>query len=237
MGHSNKETLSIAWCDNGMVDGRFADAITQIILTAPSLGINIKSKFRVHGNQIGRQRQVLFDAWADNSDTDWLLWIDSDIVLTKEALSLVWNSADKISRPIVTGVYFISSDPEGTLMKPQPSIFYEGLDGNQLFTVEPLPENKLIKIDYAGFGFVLMHRSIIKELQKVSPDYSIFAEEQKVGNQFVSEDIVFFKNLKKANIPLYAHTGAHVQHMKRFSLDINYYNLYWNYFGKKEGEF
>jgi hypothetical protein len=39
---------------------------------------------------------------------------------------------------------------------------------------------------------------------------------------------VFFRKLKKAGIPLYAHTGATVQHLKTFSFDQNYYNLYWN---------
>jgi hypothetical protein len=38
---------------------------------------------------------------------------------------------------------------------------------------------------------------------------------------------VFFRYLKKAGVPVHAHTGARVKHMKRFSLDENYYKLYW----------
>jgi hypothetical protein len=34
--------------------------------------------------------------------------------------------------------------------------------------------------------------------------------------------------MKKAGIQLYAHTGALVKHMKRFSLDFGYYALYWS---------
>jgi hypothetical protein len=33
--------------------------------------------------------------------------------------------------------------------------------------------------------------------------------------------------MKAAGIPLHAHTGARVKHMKRFSLDADYYNMYW----------
>ena len=39
---------------------------------------------------------------------------------------------------------------------------------------------------------------------------------------------MFFRKLKKAGIKIYAHTGAVVQHMKRFSFDVNYYNVYWD---------
>jgi len=33
--------------------------------------------------------------------------------------------------------------------------------------------------------------------------------------------------MKAAGIPLHAHTGALVKHMKRFSLDYDYYAMYW----------
>jgi hypothetical protein len=33
--------------------------------------------------------------------------------------------------------------------------------------------------------------------------------------------------MKAAGIPLHAHTGAIVKHMKRFSLDYDYYAMYW----------
>jgi hypothetical protein len=35
--------------------------------------------------------------------------------------------------------------------------------------------------------------------------------------------------MKEAGIPLYAHTGALVRHMKRFSLDADYYGLFWSW--------
>jgi hypothetical protein len=33
--------------------------------------------------------------------------------------------------------------------------------------------------------------------------------------------------MKTAGVPLHAHTGAIVKHIKRFSLDYDYYALYW----------
>jgi hypothetical protein len=56
----------------------------------------------------------------------------------------------------------------------------------------------------------------------------MFAEQEGLGDQFIGEDIVFFRKVRAAGIPVHAHTGALVKHMKRFSLDIDYYALYWN---------
>ena len=228
MPHSSKETVALAWCDGGMVDGRFMDGLLLATMNAPKIGMNIVNKIRVNGNQIGRQRQVLFDNWADVTKTDWLLWIDSDIVVTPDSLKLVWDSADKVSRPVVSGTYFVSKENEKSLMQPFPALFKEGTNKHELQIIHPLPQNELIKVDSAGFGFLLMHKSIVPKLREVSPNYSLFAEEEGLGDKYISEDIVFFRKLKSAGIDLYAHTGAVVQHMKRFSFDINYYNLYWN---------
>ena len=228
MPHSSKETVALAWCDGGLVDGRFMDGLLLAIMNAPKIGMRIVNKIRVNGNQIGRQRQVLFDNWADVTKTDWLLWVDSDIVVTPDSLKLIWDSADKVSRPVVSGTYFVSKENEKSLMQPFPALFKEGSNKHELQIIHPLPKNELIKVDSAGFGFLLMHKSIVPKLREVSPNYSLFAEEEGVGDKYISEDIVFFRKLKATGIDLYAHTGAVVQHMKRFSLDINYYNLYWN---------
>jgi len=228
MPHSSKETVALAWCDGGLVDGRFMDGLLLAIMNAPKIGMRVVNKIRVNGNQIGRQRQVLFDNWADVTKTDWLLWVDSDIVVTPDSLKLIWDSADKVSRPVVSGTYFVSKENERSLMQPFPALFKEGSNKHELQIIHPLPKNELIKVDSAGFGFLLMHKSIVPKLREVSPNYSLFAEEEGVGDKYISEDIVFFRKLKATGIDLYAHTGAVVQHMKRFSLDINYYNLYWN---------
>ena len=227
MPHSSKETVALAWCDGGMVDGRFMDGLLLATMNAPKIGMNIVNKIRVNGNQIGRQRQVLFDNWADVTKTDWLLWIDSDIVVTPDSLKLVWDSADKVSRPVVSGTYFVSKENERSLMQPFPALFKEGSTKHELQIIHPLPKNELIKVDSAGFGFLLMHKSIVSKMREVSPDYSLFAEEEGIGDKYISEDIVFFRKLKAAGVDVYAHTGALVQHMKRFSFDINYYNLYY----------
>jgi acetyl esterase/lipase len=75
---------------------------------------------------------------------------------------------------------------------------------------------------------------LFQRLGEVAGDFSVFGENQQVADKFISEDVSFFRKLKSAGIPVYAHTGAHVQHLKTFSFDVNYYHMYWS--GVAEGK-
>lgn len=221
------DTVALGWCDNGTTDGKFTEGLTTALVAGPGNGMPIHTTIRVQGNQIGRQRQALFDHWADKMKTDWLLWVDSDIVLNTEAMKKLWQTADKINKPVVSGIYFISKENEGTLMRPFPVIFND-VSEHQIQYVHPLPKDEVLKVDCAGFGFVLMHKSVVTKLRQAHPGKGMFMETgDGIDDHFIGEDIIFFRRLRAAGIPLYAHTGAIVKHMKRFSLDYDYYGLYW----------
>lgn len=216
--------IVVCWCDNGTTDGKFTEGLVYSIFSSD---VPLVSAMRVQGNQIGRQRQNAFDYWLDKTDFPWVLWVDSDIVLTAEALGKVWKAADPVNRPVVCGTYFISKQNEQALMEPFPALFHFTENDHQIQYVHPLPANSLVQVGCAGFGFVLMHRSAGKKMRKHHGNRPFF-NETGVGEQFVSEDINFFRAMKEAGVPLWAHTGATVQHMKRFSFDLEFYKLYWN---------
>jgi hypothetical protein len=142
-------------------------------------------------------------------------------------MAKLWKTADKIAKPVVSGVYFISKENEGSLMRPFPVLF-DDVDEFQIRYKHPLPKDEVIKIDNAGFGFVLMHKSIVPKMRAAHPGKGMFMETgDGIDDHFVGEDIIFFRRMKAAGIPLHAHTGAIVKHMKRFSLDYDYYAMYW----------
>jgi len=236
VSHSSNETISIGWCDNGMVDGKFAEGLMYTTITSPSRKIPVGNAIRVQGNQIGRQRQALLDMWYDNVKTEWLLWVDSDIVLTLDILETLWKVADKNTHPVVSGVYFISKQMESSLMQPMPALFNETGEEFSIKYLHPLPKDQVVKVDCAGLGLTLMHRSVVPKLRAISPDYSVFAEQENMGEKYVGEDIVFFRNLKKAGVDVHTHTGAIAKHMKRFAFDENFYALYWSAVNAQKAE-
>lgn len=221
--NSQNDILIIGWCDNGFTDSLFTSNTMSIVAGAGGeLGISGLGICQTIGNQIANQRKTLLSDFI-NMDGDWLLWIDSDIVPSMEALKLLWENRNAETHPVISGVYFVSMEMNMTLPKPIPCIFVNKEDGK--VPVHPLPENQLIPIDAAGLGFCLMHKSVAHKLYEAYKD-TVF--QITIDTKHVSEDIAFFKKLKELNIPTYAHTGALVQHIKRFSIDYNYYNLWWH---------
>ena len=224
---NNEETITLGWCDNGTTEGAFTEGLLKIALHGNKVGFPISYVLRTQGNQIARQRQTLLDFWYDNTKTDWLFWVDSDIVLDIEIWQKICGLANKDHYPIVSGVYFIAKELDGNLPILVPCIFND-VDEYLVEHVHPLPENQVIKIDAAGMGLVIMHRDVIAKLkEKYGENSFLFAENNMAGEKFVGEDISFFRKCKETDIPVYANTGAISKHIKKVALDTDYYNLYW----------
>ena len=219
-----QDTVSIAWCDNGSVDGKFMHGVTNVITDS---GIKFSSTIRSGGNQIARQREHVIRYWYEKAKTDWLLWVDSDVVISPDKFLRLWNKKDKDKHPIITGVYFTSKNPEEPLMVPEPTV-YEFVDAGQTIAIKPihpLPKDKFIKVDAAGMGFVLMHRSAVEKIIDNVPDAAMFME-AGTEKTFIGEDIYFFALCGKAGVEVWCDTGATVPHIKRFSFDEHYYNAF-----------
>ena len=129
---------------------------------------------------------------------------------------------------MVSGIYFIAKDRDGSLPVFMPVIF-DDIDEYTVKYHHPLPPNQVLKIDMAGMGFVVMHRDVVTKLrEKYGNEVSFFAENDQKNEKFVGEDITFFRKCKQAGIPLHAHTGAVAKHMKTTVWDMDMYALYWS---------
>ena len=112
-------------------------------------------------------------------------------------------------------------------MQPMPCIFNETGNEYEVTYLHPLPKNQIVKVDNAGMGLVMMHKSVLARLNEHFPDDFWFGENNARGEKFIGEDIAFFRKVKAAGVPVYAHTGVLAKHMKRFAFDDAYYNLFW----------
>jgi hypothetical protein len=105
---------------------------------------------------------------------------------------------------------------------------FDDIDTYSIRYHHPLPHDQVIKVDSAGMGLVIMHRSVIKKLkEKYGKKSFLFAENNVSEDEFIGEDISFFRKCKEIKIPVYCNTGAIAKHIKRIPWDQDYYGLYW----------
>ena len=229
--HSPEETITIAWCDGSTVESPFVSGIISIMLRLQERGIRLHSVSHRIGNEIYRQRQDLLDSWYENEDADWLLWLDSDVIMSPKVFDLMWDSADSKKQPIITGVYMTHKDNQGALRMPFPCVFNYDEKEDDYKPIHPLPSNSLMKVDAAGMGLVLLHRSVIKKLYDKYPKGDLF--NVSLIDPVKSEDLSFFDKLRESGIPVYVHTDAIAKHIKKVYLDKDYYDHWWSVFGGK----
>ena len=236
------EKITIAWCDTGRVEGSFAAGI-HFAITGRDIGNQFTDVIRSKGMKIATQRQEVFNTWMlpDFEESDWLLWLDSDIEVDYNVLKCLMDSADKDIAPVVSGLYFtVASYDENGLPIPTPCFFQydKELDlrswGKISMNVEKDPS--MIEAESVGFGMLLMHRSVAKRLVSHFNNKHLFLEIQDENDHgiFWGEDVVFCQNIKELGIPIYVNTRAIPRHWKTVPIDNRYHKLYYESKGVKD---
>lgn len=134
------------------------------------------------------------------SECEYLLFLDSDIILNESAFDLMMD-ADKGA---ISGIYH-----KKTHLVRETEV-YKVEDGKFKAYSTGEPPEGVFEITACGFGCVLLKREVVKQIYRQTGGYPFrFIQ----GAQYVSEDIYFCNELSKAKIALYADGRAIVGHV------------------------
>ena len=169
-----------------------------------------------------RSRNVVVKTFLETTDADWLLMIDSDERLSLQTWHKLIDSAHDKDRPIVSGLVFAAFFDGEDSLRPVPTIYRMDPEKG-LEAIDAYPIDKLIEVDATGTGCLLIHRSVLLDMQKQATpnqgkDWAWFVEGAIDGTYF-GEDLLFSKRLKSMGYKIFAHTGAILPHHKQFWLD------------------
>lgn len=209
-------SVTLAWCDSGMVYGEFTNSLLNLVMNNKKIAGIIRSQ----GKNIGIQRQEVLDFWIkEYEDSEWLLWVDSDIEFSQEDFDKLFLSADKDTRPVVAAIYLLllNKDSDGTML-PSLSFNYESLES--LTGVN--------KVNSTGFGMILIHKSVVEKMYSAFGTKHLFNSiQENKENEFIGEDVYFCKLLNEIEVPIHVNCDVFVKHHKTYVLDKNYLNLFW----------
>lgn len=209
----------------GMVNNGTIDALLAMDLIHIAREKNGHFDHMVQVGNVGlttRSRNVVVKTFLETTDSDWLLMIDSDERLSLDAWHKLIDAAHDKDRPIVSGLVFAAFFDSEDSLRPVPTIYRMDPERG-LEAIDDYPIDELIEVDAVGTGCLLIHRSVLLDMQKQATpnqgaNWAWFVEGAIDGTYF-GEDLLFSKRLKSMHYKIFAHTGAILPHHKQFWLD------------------
>lgn len=209
------DRVVIGYCDPGEVDGAFC---ADLFTLAGSRPARLGPLLRVEGTGLlSRIRNELVATFLDRTDAEWLLMLDTDHRVSVRTFDLLTGAASYGSAPVVAGLYF-AAFRGGLYPRPVPTIYRDTPAG--LVPLDDYPADSLVRVDAAGTGCLLVHRSALEKVRAAAPPahraWAWFADGPTDDGRWLSEDLTFCARLRAAGVPLHAHTGALLPHRKAF---------------------
>lgn len=178
---------------------------------------------RIKGSGLlSKLRNRVVKAFLENTDSDWLLMIDTDEQLNIEVFDMLINTAHDKERPVVSGLVFAAFDAhKHPYPKPVPAIFQDAPEG--FLPLFKYDRNSVFEIDACGTGCVLIHRSVLEKMRENADpnqgtDWCWFWDGPIDGN-WVSEDLLFSRRIRQLGFPIHVNTAAILPHQKSYWLD------------------
>jgi glycosyltransferase involved in cell wall biosynthesis len=166
------------------------------------------------------------------SDSDWLLWIDTDIGFESDALEKLLSVADPVTAPIVGGLCFIegdySHDFRGGLRSSLAPTLYDwawiepksGMPGAyKMITRQDWPTDQPTRVGATGCGLLLTHRSVYEKQsawlrEQGAPPNIWFERIPGPDGERCGEDVSFCLRAHQVGLPILVHTGVITTHQK-----------------------
>ena len=162
---------------------------------------------------ISAARNTLTLRFLDEHEAEWLLWVDSDMAFSADALDALLDSADPQTAPIVGGLCF--GMMQGRLF---PTIYMLAEDDEGLprtVRVGQYPADALVKVAGTGAAFLLIHRSALNTIRERGFNATFpFFQETEMHGQPVGEDVTFCLRALACNLPVHVNTAVKIGHHK-----------------------
>lgn len=157
--------------------------------------------------------------FLDETDAEWLLWIDTDMGFRPDSVKRLVDTANAHHLLALGGLCFSvrQGDPDGYggyLTTPRPTLYrWDGGDEGGFTLLDDYPIDSLVQVDATGAAFLMLHRSALYQVRDMFGD-EWFSTTFYPDGRHVAEDLSFCRRLMQAGVPLYVHTGIRTTHAK-----------------------
>lgn len=232
---ADNSTVQVAYLHSSRVSHSWHQSMMNMIAFDKSLGANVIESAPMAvscsgPNSLVEGRNMAVQHFLDKTDHGWLMFIDTDMGFSPDALEQLLFAADPVERPIVGGLCFalkhMGPDGKGGYnVRPVPTLFAWAKNPEQGYGFANrfiYPPETLVQVAGTGAAFLLIHRSALVRMRAEHGDAWFDFVQYGDGAQ-VSEDLSFCYRVGQAGIPIFVHTGVKVTHHKEMWLGENSY--------------
>jgi len=199
-------SVFVTWCDPGEVQGAFAESLIGLFAVGVPNGL-VSGWARLEtGPVLDKARNEMTERFLATS-ADWMLMVDADMTFNADLLERLLRVADPAERPIV-GPLCYSMSHAG----PWP-VLYE-LRGGQFYPIPDPPADTLLRVDGAGTGCLLIHRSALERIAASSDWPGQWFDHVYLSRHPLGEDLSFCVRARQAGLPIWVDTGIPIGHVK-----------------------
>lgn len=203
---SKRFDFIIYLCSYGQTQDETARCIVELYL---SRSYNFDTLWVSRDAIIGRSRSLACTHFLRQGNSDYMIFLDSDVTFTKQDIEKVYKSL-KAGYPIVAGV---CSASDGSI----PGISATPITFN---------ENKLFEMKSIGTSFMGISKQALQKIKDTLnlpllnqgewwECYSFFdAGYSPEDNTYMAEDWDFCRKATKAGVKIYLHSGTRLGHIK-----------------------
>lgn len=216
IAYLHPQTVSHSWHESMMRLVAY-DAANEgrVVGTGGPFMIRCDSGGLVDARNLGMTR------WLDETDHEWLFWIDTDMGFAPDTVDQLIAVADPALRPVVGGLCFGLREHAydgigGRRVSPVPTLFdWAEQDGHVGFTPRwRYAPDVVTQVAATGAACLLIHRTAAEKLRAEYGDCWFDTTRYGDGRR-VSEDLSFCYRLGAQAIPVFVHTGVKTNHHKQ----------------------
>jgi len=177
-------------------------------------------------------RNQLARVVIDESESEWLLMVDSDMGFEHDLLERLIEAADPKARPVVGALCFAQktagkASGYGVRYRACPTL-YDFIEQDDIVGFAPrltYERDTLQVVSATGAACVLIHRSVLEGVRAKYGDVWFDQITHPKGPTTFSEDLSFCIRVAGAGFPLHVHTGIKTGHDKGgVYLDEDFYD-------------
>jgi len=225
MGEAREGTVQIAYLYRDEVSYSWHESMWEMFAHDRAHGRHLRDRrlaIRTHPIRMVQSRNLVVRAFLDETDAEWLFWVDTDMGWRPDALERLLSAADPATAPMVGGLCFglypTGYDGMGGLrFNVTPTLFLIAKrvkDGAPVYSPMPTyPEDTVTQVHATGSAFLLVHRTVF---EKVRAEHGEHWYDQIIDGdgEVLGEDISFCLRAGALGVPMFVDTGTPTTHHK-----------------------